>query len=102
MREKKPNKEFKENKTVKAPHGIVSYIDSLKADIAAFFDLNSEHSFRPFDVHAHFGVEDRKVRALFNEILHELQESGQIRSNVDGTFTAAPNKPQADPGLSIY
>ncbi|MCF2445105.1 ribonuclease R [Dyadobacter sp. CY345] len=99
MREKKPNKEFKENKIVKAPHGIVSYIDSLKADIAAFFDLNSEHSFRPFDVHAHFGVEDRKVRALFNEILHELQESGQIRSNVDGTFTAAPNKPQADPGL---
>ena len=99
MRDKKPKKENKENQIVKAPHGIVSYIDGLKADIAAFFDLNSEHSFRPFDVHAHFGVEDRKVRALFNEILHELQESGQIRSNVDGTFTAAPNKPQADPGL---
>jgi ribonuclease R len=99
MRDKKPNKEFKENNTTSAPHGIVSYIDNLKADIAAFFDLNSEHSFRPFDVHAHFGVEDRKVRALFNEIIHELQEAGRIVSNVDGTFSAAPNKPQADTGL---
>jgi len=99
MRDKKPKKDFKENKTVQAPHSIVSYIDNLKADVAAFFDLNSEHSFRPFDVHAQFGVEDRKVRALFNEIIHELQESGRIVSNVDGTFSAAPNKPQTDIGL---
>lgn len=99
MRERKPKREFKENKPARAPHGIVSFIDNLKADIAAFFDLNAEHSFRPFEVHEHFGVEDRKVRALFNEILHELQESGRIRSNADGTFTAAPNKPQTDNGL---
>jgi ribonuclease R len=94
MRDKKPKKEDKEEKTIRSPHSIVSYIDNLKADVAAFFDLNSEHSFRPFDVHAHFGVEDRKVRALFNEILHELQEAGRITSNVDGTYSAAPDKPQ--------
>ena len=72
MRDKKPRKEASEKKEVKPPHNIVSYIDNLKADIAAFFDLNSEHSFRPFDVHDHFGVQDKKVRTLFNEIITEL------------------------------
>lgn len=73
MREKKSKKKLQpERREVATPHHIVSYIDNLKADIAAFFDLNAEHAFRPFDVHDHFGVHDKKVLVLFNEILHEL------------------------------
>jgi ribonuclease R len=86
------NKTFKEDKVQNGPHHIVSYIDNLKADIAAFFDLNSEHSFRTFDVHDHFGVQDKKVRQLFNEILHELEEAGRLVYN-NGSYASAPNKP---------
>jgi ribonuclease R len=95
MKDKKQNKETYAKREVNAPHDIVSYIDNLKADIAAYFDLNSEHSFRPFDVHDHFGVQDKKVRSLFNEILHELEESGRIKFNNNGTYSSAPLKKES-------
>lgn len=92
MKDKKiRNKQSDEKKEVRAPHHIVSYIDNLKADIAAFFDLNSEHTFRPFDVHDHFGVQDKKVRQLFNEIIHELEESGRL-VHQNGGYTAGALK----------
>jgi ribonuclease R len=81
-----------ERKEAGSPHTIVSYIENLKADIAAFFDLNSEHSFRPFDVHDHFGVQDKKVRQLFNEIIHELEEAGRLVYHSNGSYSAGPNK----------
>jgi ribonuclease R len=94
MKDKKiKNKPERENKEAKSPHHIVSYIDNLKADIAAFFDLNNEHSFRPFDVHDHFGVQDKKVRHLINEIIHELEEAGRLTYHQNGTYQAGPNKP---------
>ncbi|MCE7067534.1 ribonuclease R [Dyadobacter sp. CY326] len=80
-----------DKKEVKTPHHIVSYIDNLKADIAAFFDLNSEHTFRPFDVHDHFGVQDKKVKQLINEIIHELEEAGRL-VHQNGGYSAGPNK----------
>lgn len=92
MKSKKPFKENNDKKGSGSPHHIVSYIENLKADIAAFFDLNSEHSFRPFDVHDHFGVQDKKVRQLFNEIIHELEESGRLVYHSNGSYSAGPNK----------
>ncbi|MCF2499309.1 ribonuclease R [Dyadobacter chenhuakuii] len=92
MRDKKiKDKQGNDKKEAKAPHHIVSYIDNLKADIAAFFDLNSDQTFRPFDIHDHFGVQDKKVRALINEIIHELEESGRL-VHQNGGYTAGPNK----------
>jgi ribonuclease R len=94
MKDKKiKNKAERENREAKSPHTIVSYIDNLKADIAAFFDLNSEHTFRPFDVHDHFGVQDKKIRHLINEIVHELEEAGRLTYHQNGTYQAGPNKP---------
>ena len=92
MNIKKTKKESGE-KVVKSPHHIVSYIDNLKADIAAFFDLNSEHSFRPFDIHEHFGVQDKKVRQLFNEIMNELEEAGRLTYHSNGSYSANLAKP---------
>ncbi len=92
MKKKKINKEYKNTQTAAKPHHILSSVDELKADIAAFFDLNSEYSFRPFDVHDQFGVQDRKVRQLFNEIIHELEESKRIVFNKDGTYAASKEK----------
>ncbi len=92
MRSKKTFKENNDKKEAGSPHHIVSYIENLKADIAAFFDLNSEHSFRPFDIHDHFGVQDKKVRQLFNEIIHELEEAGRLVYHSNGSYSAGPNK----------
>ena len=99
MRDKKSRKDSIDKKEVKSPHQIVSYIDNLKADVAAFFDLNSEHAFKPFDVHDHFGVQDKKVRTLFNEIMHELEESGRLVFHNNGTYSAAPLK-QENKGIT--
>ncbi len=92
MKKKKINKEHRNPQTASKPHHILSSVDELKADIAAFFDLNSEFSFRPFDVHDQFGVQDRKVRQLFNEIMHELEEEKRIIFNKDGTYIASKEK----------
>ncbi|HEV7349363.1 ribonuclease R [Telluribacter sp.] len=89
MRNKKSNREGREKKSGKKPHNILSYVDELKADIAAFFEINNEQSFRPTDVHDHFGVEDKKLRHLFNEIIHELQEAGRLLRQSDGTYSVA-------------
>ncbi|NIJ50917.1 ribonuclease R [Dyadobacter arcticus] len=97
--DKNKTKTFKESRAENAPHHIVSYIDNLKADIAAFFDLNSEHSFRTFDVHDHFGVQDKKVRQLINEILHELEEAGRLIYN-NGSYAAAPDVKPVIKGLT--
>ncbi len=88
MKKKKINQENRNTKTATKPHDILSSVAELKADIAAFFDLNKDYSFRPFDVHDHFGVQDRKVRQLFNEIMHELEEDKRIIFNQDGTYIA--------------
>ena len=92
MKKKKINKENRNTNVARKPHHILTSVDELKADIAAFFDLNSEHSFRPYDVHDQFGVEDRKIRQLFNEIIHELEETGRIVFNPDGTYSAGSAK----------
>jgi ribonuclease R len=94
MRNKKSNREHKEKKSDRKPHNILSYVDELKADIAAFFEINNEQSFRPHDVHDHFGVEDKKLRHLFNEIIHELHEAGTLLRQSEGTYSLAPTTAQ--------
>ncbi|WP_025764006.1 ribonuclease R [Dyadobacter tibetensis] len=93
MKKKKINKENRSTSVAHQPHHILSTVDELKADIAAFFDLNADHTFRPYDVHDHFGVSDRKVRQLFNEILHELEEEKRIQVLPDGSYRANMEKP---------
>lgn len=98
MRNKKSNREPREKKPGKKPHNILSYVDELKADIAAFFEINNEQSFRPHDVHDHFGVEDKKLRHLFNEIIHELHEAGRLLRQSEGTYSLAT--PTAQTGVT--
>ncbi|GAB3180184.1 ribonuclease R [Telluribacter humicola] len=101
MKNKRPKREFKEKKSggrEKRSGGrqnnILSFIDELKADIAAFFEINNEQHFRLADIHDHFGVEDKKLRNLFNEIIHELHESGRLLRQSDGTYSGAPTTEQ--------
>ncbi|PWJ56670.1 ribonuclease R [Dyadobacter jejuensis] len=92
MKKKKINKDNRNTKVAHKPHHILSSVDELKADIAAFFDLNADHTFRPYDIHDQFGVSDRKIRQLFNEILHELEADKQILVAADGSYRSNLNQ----------
>ncbi|GAB2764434.1 ribonuclease R [Rhabdobacter roseus] len=97
MRKNRSKREHKEKKSEgRKPHNILTYVEELKADVAAFFEINHELSFRTQDVHDHFGVEDKKLRHLFNEIIHELHEAQRLERLPDGTFKLAAGKAVAD------
>jgi ribonuclease R len=88
MRNNKPNKTKEESKSPNALDSILSSMDNLKADVGAFFDLNAEHAFRSFDIYDHFGVQDKKIRLIFNEIISELESEKRIVYQKNGSYKA--------------
>ncbi len=89
MRNKSSQREHKDKKSSSKPaHTLLSFVDGLKADVAAFFEINHTTPFRPQDVQDHFGAVDKKLRHLVNEIVHELHEEGKLQRNSDGTYGA--------------
>ncbi len=86
---KSQNREHKDKSTgSKPPRTLLSFVDGLKADIATFFEMNNETTFRLPDIHDHFGAGDKKLRRLVDEIIHELHESGKLMKHPDGTYGA--------------
>jgi ribonuclease R len=89
MRNKSSNREPKSKKTgpkVAAPRTLLTFVEGLKADIAAFFEINRTLTFRTQDVQDHFGAVDKKLRHLVNEIVHELVDEGKLLRHSDGTY----------------
>jgi ribonuclease R len=98
MRKKSSNREPRDKKSSsKPPHTLLTFIDGFKADIAAFFEINHTTTFRPQDVHDHFGAQDKKLRQLVNEIIHELHNDDKLMRHPDGTYGATADT--ADTGL---
>ncbi|TDB60818.1 ribonuclease R [Arundinibacter roseus] len=88
MKRKTSPREHKEKKA-NPNRTLLSFVDSLKADIAAFFEINHPATFRAQDVHDHFGATDKKLRQLVNELMHELHDSGKLLRQNDGTYSLA-------------
>lgn len=65
-----------------------SFIDELKADIAAFFEINAESSFSQQQVMDHFGVGDRKMKLIVHGLVGELTDEGRLTRLADGTYKA--------------
>lgn len=89
MRNKSSKREPKNKKTgskVAAPRTLLTFVEGLKADIAAFFEINHTLTFRTQDVQDHFGAVDKKLRHLVNEIIHELVDEKKVLRHPDGTF----------------
>jgi ribonuclease R len=86
MRNKKNKKEKKQSGR-RAANPILNYLDMVEADILAFFGANQSQSFRHNDVYDYFGIEDRKLRSVFNGIIHELADAGKLVRNQDGTYS---------------
>jgi len=70
-----------------------SFIDELKADIAAFFEINTgpshrESSYAQQQVMDHFGVGDRKMKLIIHGLVGELTDEGRLLRLADGTYQA--------------
>lgn len=89
MRNKSSKREPKDKKSgskTAAPRTLLTFVEGLKADIAAFFEINHTLTFRTQDVQDHFGAVDKKLRHLVNEIIHELVDEGKVLRHADGTY----------------
>ena len=65
-----------------------SFIDEMKNDLLAFFQINEEESYTQDQVLNHFNTGDRKTQLLLHGLLHELTEEKSIIRQPDGSYQA--------------
>ncbi|GAB3891500.1 ribonuclease R [Spirosoma agri] len=63
-----------------------SYLDELKNDLMAFFQINDKESFTQEQVLEHFDVFDRKMKLLVHGLLGELTDEGTLVRHPDGSY----------------
>jgi ribonuclease R len=68
-----------------------SYLDELKNDLLAFFQINDEQSFTQEQVLDHFGTSDRRMRLIMNGMIGELTDEGAIVRQPDKSYRADAN-----------
>ncbi len=98
MRSKKqPQREPKEKKSGsgKSNTNLLSFVDKLKTEVAAFFEANDGETFRTQEVHDHFGADDKKLRNLLNDTINELEEEGKLRRHSGNSYGATAATPDA-------
>ncbi len=65
-----------------------SYLDELKGDVAAYFEINSNEAFTQRQVLDHFDVADRKLQLLIHGLIGELTDEGRLTRLPDGNYQA--------------
>ena len=66
--------------------GANSYIDELKNDVAAFFEINNGSPWSTMDVVENFDADDRKLKLLVQGLVGELHDEGRLTRLPDGRF----------------
>ncbi|MCK8491663.1 ribonuclease R [Spirosoma sp. RP8] len=87
-RERGSDKQNKSSGGVKAIHQADSYLDELKNDLMAFFQINDEQSFTQEQVLEHFDVYDRKMKLIVHGLMGELTDEGSLIRQPDGSYRA--------------
>ncbi|QIP11761.1 ribonuclease R [Spirosoma aureum] len=65
-----------------------SYLDELKNDLMAFFQINNAQSFTQDQVLEHFDVFDRKMKLIVHGLIGELTDEGSLIRQSDGSYRA--------------
>ncbi len=65
-----------------------SFLDELKNDIMAFFQINDEKSFTQDQVLEHFDTSDRRMKLMMHGLIGELTDEGTIVRQSDGSYRA--------------
>ena len=64
----------KPQKRGRSERKVVSFLDELKSEVAALFEINPEKSFTLQEVLEHFNAEDKKLRLMLDGILQDLRD----------------------------
>ncbi|GAB3565459.1 ribonuclease R [Spirosoma luteolum] len=67
------------------------FLDELKNEIMAFFQINDTQSFSEEQVLEHFDTGDRRLRLLMHGLIGELIREKTLLREPDGTFRAEPD-----------
>ncbi|WP_234736030.1 ribonuclease R [Tellurirhabdus bombi] len=62
------------------------FLDELKNDLLAYFEINNEDTFSQADVLEHFDVYDRKMKLIMSGLLGELTDEGTVTRLEDGRY----------------
>lgn len=65
-----------------------SFLDELKGDVAAYFEINSDEAFTQRQVLDHFDVADRKLQLMIHGLIGELTDEGRLTRLPDGSYQA--------------
>ncbi len=65
-----------------------SFLDELKGDVAAYFEINSNEAFTQRQVLDHFDVADRKLQLMMHGLIGELADEGRLTRLSDGSYQA--------------
>lgn len=65
-----------------------SFLDELKNDLMAFFQINDDDSFTQDQVLEHFDIYDRKMKLIIHGLIGELVDEGTLIRQADGSFRA--------------
>ncbi|MBD2757219.1 ribonuclease R [Spirosoma validum] len=68
-----------------------SFLDELKNDLMAFFQINDEQSFTQEQVLDHFGTGDRRMKLIIHGLIGELTDEGTLVRQSDGSYRADAN-----------
>ncbi|WP_420147936.1 ribonuclease R [Spirosoma sp.] len=65
-----------------------SFLDELKDDLMAFFQINDEQSFTQEQILDHFGTSDRRMKLIMHGLIGELTEEGNLVRLPNGSYRA--------------
>ncbi|AUD03242.1 ribonuclease R [Spirosoma pollinicola] len=65
-----------------------SFLDEMKNDIMAFFQINDQQSFTQEQVLDHFDTSDRRMKLIMHGLIGELTDEGTIVRLADGSYRA--------------
>ena len=65
-----------------------SYLDELKNDLTAFFQINDTKSFTQEQILDHFGTTDRRMKLLMHGLIGELADEGTVVRQPDNSYKA--------------
>ena len=68
-----------------------SFLDELKNDLMAFFQINDDQSFTQEQILDHFDTSDRRMKLIMHGLIGELTEEGTLVRQPDNSYRADAN-----------